>query len=212
VLIVRSYDLQGESADRIRYRKILLPIDSSRRAEGALSAGIVLAQGEAVLARETDVVGESADHSVSKNLTDEVDIIKPKVILAAVIAPPEIPIPAPYPENIAKLSDQLLQVSREAVGAYLSEVKLRLPVESEIRVVESNNVAAAIQELANQEAVDLILMSAHGYTGESTHPYGNVTRNSMVYGTKSILVIQDVPLSQVRPTVAEVAAEKSGRR
>jgi nucleotide-binding universal stress UspA family protein len=212
VLIVRSYDLQEGSNDRVHYRRILLPIDSSRRAENALSAGIVLAQGEALLESEAEEGASRTDGSSTEVPTLERNPIQPKFFLAAVITPPEIPIPAPYPEKIGKLSDQLLQVSREAVGAYLGEVKLRLPVESEIRVVESNNVAAAILELANQEAVDLILMSAHGYTGESTHPYGNVTRNSMEYGTKSILVIQDVPLSQVRPTVAEVAAEKSGRR
>jgi nucleotide-binding universal stress UspA family protein len=212
VLIVRSYDLQGGSTDRIHYRRILLPIDSSRRAECALSAGIMLAQGEASLERESE---ESAPATESDNrvaLVQAKAAIQPKFFLTAVITPPEIPIPAPYPEKIGQLSDQLLQVSREAVRAYLSEVKLRLPVESEIRVVESNNVSAAIQNLANQEAVDLILMSAHGYTGQSTHPYGNVTRSSMEYGTKSILVIQDVPRSRVVPTVAAVAAEKSGRR
>jgi nucleotide-binding universal stress UspA family protein len=212
LLIVRSFDLQEGSTDRIHYRKILLPIDSSRRAECALSAGIVLAQGEALLERESEA-GSSTTSSSAREVSALPEVsVQPKFYLAAVITPPEIPIPAPYPEKIGKLSDQLLQVSREAVHAYLGEVKLRLPVESEIRVVESNNVSAAIQELASQEAIDLILMSAHGYTGQSTHPYGNVTRNSMEYGTKSILVIQDVPRSQVLPTAAAVAAQKSGRR
>lgn len=212
VLIVRSYDLPEGSADRIHYRRILLPIDSSRRAEFALSAGIILAQGEALLERESGENSPAVD-SLSTKIPGVAKVpIQPKFILTAVITPPEIPLPAPYPEKIGKLSDQLLQVSREAVGEYLSEVKLRLPVESEIRVVESNNVSTAIQDLANQEAVDLILMSAHGYTGESTHPYGNVTRDAMEYGTKTILVIQDVAHSQVQPTTAAVAAEKSGRR
>jgi nucleotide-binding universal stress UspA family protein len=212
VLLVRSYNLQEGRTDRIHYRRILLPIDSSRRAECALSAGIVLAQGEALLERESKE-GVPPSDSSSTVVHPRADAsLQPKFFLAAVITPPEIPIPAPYPDKIGKLSDQLLQVSREAVRAYLSEVKLRLPVESEIRVVESNNVSTAIQDLANQEAVDLILMSAHGYTGQSTHPYGTVTRSSMEYGTKSILVIQDVPRSRVVPTFAAVAAEKSGRR
>jgi nucleotide-binding universal stress UspA family protein len=137
---------------------------------------------------------------------------EPTLFLAAVITPPEIPLPIPYPEKIRILSDQLLEVSREAVAAYLNEMKSRLGVESEIRVVESTNVSSAIQDLASQEDVDLILMSAHGYTGQFTQPYGSVTRNYIDNGTKSILVIQDVPRSQVRLTVAAVAAEKSGRR
>jgi nucleotide-binding universal stress UspA family protein len=212
LLIVRSFDPQEETGDRIHYRNILLPIDSSRRAECTLSPGIILAQGEVLLGNGSAVdLSGIQNPSPPKVVPGEVSSGS-KLFLAAVIAPPEIPIPAPYPDEITKLSEQLLDVSREAVRAYLSEMKLRLPVETEIRVVESNNVSTALQELANQENIDLVLMSAHGYTGQFSNPYGSVTRNAMENGTKPILVIQDVPLSQVKPTAAAVAAEKSGRR
>ena len=46
VLIVRAYNQPETENARIHYRRILLPIDSSRRAECALSAGIALARGE----------------------------------------------------------------------------------------------------------------------------------------------------------------------
>ena len=96
---------------------------------------------------------------------------------------------------------------------YLNEMKERLPVECETRVLENNSVSAAIQELANQEEdIDLVVLCAHGYTGQSTWPYGSVARNYMEHGTKPVLIIQDVLRSQVRPTAAEIAAEKSGRR
>ena len=213
LLIVRSYDLQTETQDRIHYRHILVPIDSSRRAECVLSAGIVLVQGEAMLERALENnLSEAESPSPGRPSKPDDNTLESKLFLAAVITPPEIPIPTPYPVAISKLSDQLLKVSREAVYAYLSEMKLHLPVESEIRVMESNNVSTGIQELANQENIDLILMSAHGYTGQFTQPYGNVTRNYIEHGTKSILVIQDVSHSQIRPTAAAVAAEKSGRR
>ena len=60
-------------------------------------------------------------------------------------------------------------------------------------MIESNNISAAIQNLAISENIDLILMCAHGYTGETTRPYGNVTRNIIDHGTTAILIIQDVP-------------------
>lgn len=200
LLIVRSYDQQEETSDPIHYQHILLPIDSSRRAECALSAAIVLAQGEALLERASQPTLSTPNNAP----------LEPKLFLAAVITPPEIPIPRPYPAEISKLSDQLLQVSREAVQSYLSEMKHRLPVASEIRVVESHNVSFAIEELANQANVDLVLMSAHGYSGQFTHPYGSVTRNYIDQGSKSILVIQDVPRSQVHRTFAAAAARKAG--
>ena len=208
VLIVRAYNQPEFESTKFRYRRILLPIDSSRRAECSLAAGIALAGrdwSELVAARG---IGES-DHQITS-----VDAsLQPKLILAAVIKPPEIPIPEPYPVEIENLSENLMEVSRQAVGAYLEEMKERLPVESEIRVVESNSVSSAIQKLADREKeIDLVVLCAHGHTGEPAWPYGSVTRNYIEHGTRTALIIQDIHRSQVRPTAAEVASENSGGR
>jgi nucleotide-binding universal stress UspA family protein len=212
VLIIRSYNQQDETADQIHYKHVLLPIDSSRRAEYALFAATILARGETSLELESkaETVILGTENPSSTLHTPNNVSLKPKLFFTAVITPPEIPIPRPYPAEITKLSDQLLQVSRNAVQSYLSEMKRRLlPVDSEIQVVESNNVSSAIEELANQANVDLVLMCAHGYSGQFTHPYGSITRNYIEHGSKSILVIQDVPRSQVRPSEAATADEKS---
>lgn len=195
VLIVRAYDpsVIGESIKR--YRRILLPIDSSRRAECSLSAGIELARGERPAEGTTEA---SSDKST--------------LYLAAVIRPPELPIPEPFPIEINQLTEKLLRLSRQAVDRYLYEMKERLPVDCDTCVVESASVPSAIQELAEQEDIDLVILCAHGYSGQVSWPYGTVTRNYIEHGTKPLLIIQDVPLSRVKPTAAEVAAEKSGRR
>jgi nucleotide-binding universal stress UspA family protein len=209
VLIVRAYNHPETEGAEICYSRILLPIDSSRRAESALSAGIVLAQGET----KFQSVSKKTLPGTADSATELTSVAQePKLYLAAVISPPEIPIPAPYPAEIRKLSDQLLQVSRKAVRAYLDGMKLHLPVECEIRVVESSNITTAVQDLADQENIDLVLMSAHGYTGQSTWPYGSVARNFIEHGTKPVLIIQDVSRTHVQPTAAAIAAEKSGGR
>jgi nucleotide-binding universal stress UspA family protein len=153
-----------------------------------------------------------ADNPPPHPSASDTSSLNAKLVLAAVIKPPELPIPEPYPVEIAQLSEQLVQVSRRTVRNYLNEMTERLPVESETCVVESNSVASAIQGLAEQEDIDLVVLSAHGYTGQSTWPYGNVARNYMEHGTKPVLVIQDIPRSEVQPTVAETTAEESGRR
>jgi nucleotide-binding universal stress UspA family protein len=208
VLIVRAYN-QPETEDaRVRYRRILLPIDSSRRAECSLSAGIALARGEMSMG-----LASEANNLLPHHTAPATSSLQMKLILAAVIKPPEIPIPEPYPVEIEQLSKQLMHVSRQAVSNYLNEMKERLPVECETCVVENNSVSSAIQELASQgEEIDLVVLCAHGYTGRSTWPYGSVTRNYMEHGTKPVLVIQDVLRSEVQPTAAEIAAEKSGGR
>jgi nucleotide-binding universal stress UspA family protein len=91
-------------------------------------------------------------------------------------------------------------------------MKERLPVDVEIRVIESTSVTSAIQELTEKEDIDLVILSAHGYSGQVNWPYGSVARNYIEHGVRSVLVIQDVPRSQIRQTEAEIAAEKSGRR
>jgi len=201
VLIVRAYNMTETENAKIRYRRVLLPIDSSRRAECALPVGIALARGE-------PPINPSPDPNVPVESP-----LQTKLFLAAVIKPPEIPIPEPYPVEIEQLSQQLMTASRQAVNDYLNEMKVRLSVECETCLVENINVSSAIQDLANQEEdIDLVVLSAHGYTGQSTWPYGSVARNYMEHGTKTVLVIQDVPRSQVKPTAAEIASEKSGGR
>jgi nucleotide-binding universal stress UspA family protein len=195
VLIVRAYDRTIMDENIKRYRRILLPIDSSRRAECSLSAAIELARGE-----------------MSTDNTPEADVDKSTLFLVAVIRPPELPIPEPFPIEISQLTEKLLRLSHQAVETYLYEMKERLPVECDTCVVESISVPSAIQELAEQGDIDMVVLCAHGYSGQVTWPYGTVTRNYIEHGTKPLLIVQDVPLSQVRPTAAEVAAEKSGRR
>jgi nucleotide-binding universal stress UspA family protein len=192
VLIVRAFNPVAPLEDRIQYRRILLPIDCSRRAECSLTAAIELARGEKP-ANGTPAVGSV-------------------LYLAAVIRLPELPIPEPFPSEINELSEKILDLSHRAVGSYLFEMRERLPVNTDTCVVESVSVPIAIQEVADQEDIDIVVLCAHGYAGQVTWPYGTVTRTYIEHGTKPLLIIQDVPRSQVRPTAAEIAAEKSGRR
>ena len=208
ILIIRSYKTPEMVSKRICYRDILLPIDSSRRAECALSAGISIIQSE-----ENTSIDPPSD-SNGQQLTGSLSASKKKkLILATVIKPPELPIPEPFPAEVEQLSEKFILVCREAVRDYLNKIKDQLPVECETVVLENKSVPAAIHELANQrETIDLVVLSAHGYTGQSTWPYGSVTRNFIEHGIKPVLVIQDVPRAKVQPTAAEIAAEKTGGR
>ena len=212
LLIVRSYNRPEEASGPIEYHRILLPFDSSLRAEFTLPIGILLAQGVRSPERKPAAgLIEKDTPAVDAPLLAN-DPPANKLFIASVIKPPEIPLPQPYPFEVGILSDQLLEVSRQAVHSYLEKIKQRLPVESEIRVVENSDISAAIQKIADQENIDLVLMSAHGYSGQYTHPYGSVTRNIIETGTHSVLILQDMPRSQVRPTAAGKAAGNKNNR
>lgn len=206
VLLIRSYqedaagsDLHfdtnnGQQDTGAPYRRILFPIDTSRRAECALPAAVSIAQ-EIDRARGQDIA----------------DSLAP-LLLAAVLQPPDLPIPTPYSTEINNLIESLMKASREAVESYLNELQQHIPIKSEARMVEGESIPTVIHELANQENVDLVVLCAHGQTGQFNWPYGRVARNYLEHGEKHVLVIQDVPASQIHPTGAEAAAQKSGRR
>lgn len=191
VLLVRAYregaaiaTAVSSQAEHGFYGSILMPIDCSRRAECAMAAA-------------TRLIDQEPDSTL---------------FLAAVIHPPELPLPAPYPEEIEHLSRQMLDLSRANVQEYLGALQARIPGLVEIKIMEEDSVFVAIHELAEQEEVGLVILCAHGKTGGLRWPYGSVSRNYIEYGARPVLIIQDVPRAQVRPTAAETAAEKAGRR
>ncbi len=195
VLIVRAFSPSNVVESKIRSRRILIPIDCSRRAECSLTAGIELARGEPSTQNMAGAAGE-----------------KSTIFLVAVIRPPELPIPEPYPIEISQLTEKLMRLSHQAVDQYLYEMKERLPVSCDTYVVESTSVPSAIQQLAEQDDIDMVILCAHGYSGQVSWPYGTVTRTYIEHGVKPVLIIQDVPRSQVKPSPAEIAAQISGRR
>ncbi len=105
-----------------------------------------------------------------------------------------------------------MEVARDSVAAYLDDLKSRIPVPVETRIVEHGDIPTAVQNLAGEESADLVVMCAHGQTGQTAWPYGSVARNYLEHGEKNVLVIQDIHRSQVRLSPAELAAVKYGKR
>lgn len=221
VLVLRSYRTCEDESRLATYQRILMPVDSSRRAECSLPAGIALMQMPQVPVTAPSMVEEmtrmhSSDQAAPAQApsptSDEQPMLEGRLLLAAVIRPPELPVSPPYPEDLERMSEQFLQISRQAVNQYLVDLKQRLPVEVSTHVLVNNSVSEAIHQLAEEEDVDLVVLCAHGQTGRFNWPYGSVAQHYIDHGTRPVLVIQDVPRSQVRPTIAEQAAQKHGRR
>ncbi len=207
VLMVRAYEQQPLENPKIYYRRILLPFDSSRRAECVLAAGSKLANAKIPV--QNGVL--KAETSLDQN-KNHLDHSKPTLILTTIIKKPELPIQEPHPPETKKVIDQLMQLSKQSVQNYLKKITEQISGKCEIRMVEDNSVVTALSKITEEENIDLIVLSAHGSTGQFQCPYGSVSRSLLEDGNVPVLVIQDVPRSQVQPTAAEMAAEKSGRR
>jgi hypothetical protein len=66
--------------------------------------------------------------------------------------------------------------------------------------------------LIDQEQIDLVFLSAHGYSGVTRWPYGGTAINFIIYGATPLLIVQDVPWERSQATPAETAAAVRERR
>lgn len=183
VLVVRAYQALEEASGEVKYKKVLLPHDLSRRSECSLPVAVTISQAD-----------------------------EGELLLAHVLLRPEVAPTLPESAELNRLADEFLQLSQQAYGAYMDELCSRIQVKTEARLLQGESVPRVLHELIEQERVDLIVLCAHGYSGLTEWPYGGVPRHFIEQGTRPVLVLQDVPRSVVRPTAAEIAAAKYGSR
>jgi nucleotide-binding universal stress UspA family protein len=135
-----------------------------------------------------------------------------QIVLAHIVQRPEMPRRTPPTREDVELADRVVERNQMEAVEYLEQVKSRLPGDVQTRVLVSQHVFSALHELVLQEKIDLVFMSAHGYSGQTRWPYGSTVVSFIAYGTTPLLIVQDAPLDEIQPTPAEVAARKHGRR
>lgn len=146
-------------------RRVLVPLDGSELAEGALPYALAIA-------RQTGA----------------------SVTLFHALQVPELdPRDIEYLESIERgLGRQFREVSRIHATEYL---KQRLEpfrgagVQADFAVVEAEEAAEAIVDTAEEQGFDLVVMATHGRTGLSRWVYGSVTEKVLRAGRTSMLVV-----------------------
>jgi len=173
VLIVRAPQVKEQP-----YKRILVPLDGSLRAENVLPTVALLA----------------------RNCKSQVQIVH-------VVKTPEMARHLPsMPEDI-DLSNRIVMRNQEEALRYLDQIQYHSPLtgtDVKTRLVVSNNAALAIHELVEREQIDIVVASAHGYSGISQWPYGSLVNNLIQYGKVPLLIIQDLPLKFVKEEASQV--------
>ena len=188
LLIVRAHQHgihSGESSESLLYQHILVPLDGSQRAENVLPIITQLAQFH-----------------------------KSKIHLVQVIQTPEMARQMPpVPEDI-DLSNRVVARNREEAEHYLEQLKSRSYLEGiavQTHLITSDNAAVALHQLVEQEQIDMVALSAHGYSGNHQWPYGSMVNNFIMYSKVSLLVVQDLPAKQ-EPTSSAVQSSERAER
>jgi nucleotide-binding universal stress UspA family protein len=181
IVIVRAYRPDQTVQAEAHYKKLLIPLDGSSRAE------IVL-----------PLVAELGEFH------------KAQIILAHVIQEPELPRRAPRSQEENKLVDDFLDKNKQEAARYLDGLKGQFPVDMQIELIVGEQVVDALHTIVEQDKPDLVVMSAHGYTGSEKRPFGGLALNFIVYGTNPLLIVQDIPEScEKLPAPVEIAYKEN---
>ncbi len=183
VMIVRAYQASCDIKQQISYKKIFVPLDGSPRAEVSLQ--------------------------VARSLASQAG---GSLLLAHVVRRPELPRRTPPSQEDLQLVSRLTERNHEEAKQYLDELRQRLGGQAQVVLEVSEKVASTLHQIAEQQEVDLVILSAHGYSGETRWPYGSVVVSFIAYGSTPMIVLQDLPADRIEPTRAEIAARQKGGR
>lgn len=189
VMIVRAYQAAREELAGLAYRKLLVPLDGSVRAESVVPVAVSLV--------------EAAPEA--------------QALLAHVVQRIQIPCEDPVCDEDMDLSARLTERARQASATYLDRLVTRYGERFHAKVVVSDSVLVGLQALAEGELpgtaddVDLVLLCAHGSCASSRWPYGTVVVGFIVYGSSPLLILQDFAPEEIQLSKAEIASkEKKG--
>lgn len=150
------------------YKRILIPLDGSDRAEQVLPHVIALAAG-----RES------------------------KLLLLHVVEPPTVAMPVimhgvPTAAPAIPSFDDALTRAREGAKAYLQMAKERLEQQGASceTILDHGGVVQQIAHAADEQDVDLIAMTSHGRTGLASAFFGSVALGVLHRVTRPLLLIR----------------------
>lgn len=163
---------QYEGALRpVRYRRILVPLDGSQRAEHVLPMASALAERHAA-----------------------------ELVLLHVVVKPELIQRMPLTDDEIELVDKVVQRNQRQAIDYFDQLGSRLAVHPQTRVLIEEDVASALHHFVDESSVDLVVLSAHGYTGRQQWAFGSLVTSFLTHGNASMLIMQDMPW-QAAPTI-----------
>jgi nucleotide-binding universal stress UspA family protein len=153
--------------DAARYRRILVPMDGSLRAESVLPVVACLAAAE-----------------------------QAEVILGHVVPVPELTEIGPLDSEALELRQRLVERNERVASAYLDRLQSQLAASSAaIRtiVVRAGDVRSRLARLVVDESVDLVVLSAHGRSGRSDVPFGSNVEYLLAHTSTPLLILREGP-------------------
>lgn len=148
----------------VSYKRILVPLDGSPRAESVVPLAMRIAAFEG---------GE--------------------ILFVHVVPVPEITRTGPLDAEGADLERRVVEHNQRVASTYLDHLRARASqagLRARALVVGGGSVRSGLDRLIREERADLVVMSAHGYTGRTDSPCGSVTQYAVTHATAPLLVVR----------------------
>ena len=181
ILLARAYNVDI-SVD-VTYKRLFVAYDCSNRGEYILPFAISLAQY----------------HNA-------------RVIIGTVVEKPSLIQRMPLSDEEMNLSNQLSEINQKMVANCHQQIVTQLDlkgIEAETHVNVAEHVISALHDMVNETQANLVMLVAHGDTGERRWPYGSITTSLIAHGDAPLMIIQDLSENDMLPTPAEQAITES---
>lgn len=182
ILLVRAYLPSSTTTTKIRYKRLFVGMDCSPRSEFVLPFTISLAQFH-----------------------------KSQIILECAIEKPEAINRFPLSDEDTELINKFVEKNYQAASRYFNQLVTQFSTKDlklKTHVSIGDNAIAVLHDMAEEANADLMLLAAHGYSGERRWPYGSVTTSFIAYGNTSLMIMQDLPAAEIHQTRAEMAVRE----
>jgi len=177
VLLVPAWSVQELRKSPVQYRRILVPLDGSPRAECALPLASQLARAHGS-----------------------------ELLLLHVVPTPDgaCPCSCLQEPQERELEQRLVDRNTRAAGRYLELVRERLGATTHARSTVSvdGDPRSEILRFIAEQRVDLVVLSGHGHGGHTELPFGSVASFLLEHATAPLLLVRtasDPPRRGMRP-------------
>lgn len=154
------------------YRRVLVPLDGSVRAESVLPLAARLAS-----------------------------IADGEIVLAHAVPVPELTEIGPLDAEDLELRERIVRRNERVANEYLDRLRAQLGESNRklrVVVVRGGDPRASLVRLVSDLDVDLVVLSAHGQGGRTHLPFGSVAFHLMTHSPVPVLVVRPRPSRALR--------------
>jgi nucleotide-binding universal stress UspA family protein len=147
-----------------RYRRLLVPVDGSPRAESVLPLAARVAASVAA-----------------------------ELLVAHVVPSPGLTEVGPFDAEDVELRERITCRNARVATAYMDRLRARFGTSGPVLrmiVLQDGDVRTRLQRLCEDEAVDLVVLSSHGQSGRTSVPYGSVTADLVLHCLVPLLIVR----------------------